>query len=78
MSLVVLEQSSMRSTLLIVSHLRSDSDAYPHTFRGGVHLAQGYAGCGGNMPQPVPVVQCSGTDEEERWITALLHGVLQA
>ena len=32
MSLVVLVQSSMRSTLLIVSHLRIDSDAYPHHF----------------------------------------------
>ena len=54
MSLVVLVQSSMRSVLLIVSHLRSDSDAYPTTFGGGAPLTLGYAGCRGNMPQPAP------------------------
>ena len=48
------------------------------TFGGGAHLTPGYAGCGGDMPQPVSVVQCSGTGEKEIWITALLHGFLQA
>ena len=33
MSLVVLVQSSMRSALLIVSHLRSNSDAFRHFWR---------------------------------------------
>ena len=78
-SLVVLVQSSMRSTLPIVSHLRSDSNAYPTSFGGGAHLTPGYAGCGGDMPQPVPVVQQhGGTGEKERWITALLHGFSHA
>ena len=47
-------------------------------FGGGAHLPLGYAGCWGNTPQPVPLVQHGGTGEEERWITVLLCGLSQA
>ena len=50
----------------------------PTTFGGGAHLTPGYVGCGGDTPQPVPMVQHSGIGEEERWIAALLHRFLQA
>ena len=50
----------------------------PTAFGGSAHLTLGYAGCGGNMPQPVPMVQCGGTGEKEGWITALLCGFWQA
>ena len=46
----------------------------PTAFGGGVC----FTGCGGDTPQPVPIVQCGGIGEEERWITVLLHGFLQA
>ena len=42
-----------------------------------MHLTQRHAGCGGNMPQPVPMVQCSGTGLEKRWNSVLLHRLLQ-
>ena len=48
------------------------------TFGGGARLTQGYAGCGGNMPQPVPMVQCGGASVEKGWITVLLCRLLQA
>ena len=47
------------------------------TSGGGVCLTLGYAGCGGDMPQSVHMVQHGGTGEKERWITALLHIFLQ-
>ena len=34
--------------------------------------------CRGHLPQPIPMVQCSGTGEEEGWYAALLHGFPQA
>ena len=50
----------------------------PTTFGGGADLAPEYVGCGGDTPQPVPIVQHGGTGEEERWIAVLLCGILQA
>ena len=50
----------------------------PSTFGGDACLTLGYAGCRGNTPQPVPMVQCSCAGEKERWITVLLHRFLQA
>ena len=41
-------------------------------------LTQGYAGCWGNMPQPVPMVQCGGVGAEKGWITLLLCRLPQA
>ena len=48
------------------------------TFGGGACLIQGHAGCGGDMPQPVPMVQHSGASVEKGWITTLLCRLLQA
>ena len=50
MSLVVLVQLSMRSALSIVSHLRSDSDKYPHHFWRRCVPCSRYAGCGVMCP----------------------------
>ena len=38
----------------------------PTAFGGGAHLTPGYAGCGGDTPKPVPMVQLGGTGEKER------------
>ena len=52
--------------------------AYSSTAAGaGVHLTPGYVGCRGHMPQPITMVQCCGTGEEERWDTTLLCRFLQ-
>ena len=63
---------------MIVNPLKSDSDAFFHCFGGGAHLSQGYAGHGGDMPQPVPMVQHGGVGAEKGWITLLLCRLLQA
>ena len=41
-------------------------------------LDEVHAGCGGDMPQPVPLVQCSGIGLEKGWNSAFLHGFLWA
>ena len=53
----------------------TDSEPFKEQFR--CIPTPGYARCRGDMSQPVPMVQHSGTGEKERWITALLHGILQ-
>ena len=64
---------------MIVSPLKSNSDAFlHHFFRAGVYLSQGYAGHGCNTPQPVPIVQCSGVGAEKGWIIPLLCRLSQA
>ena len=45
---------------------------------GGTHFTLGYVGHGGDPSQPITMVQCSGTGEEEGWDAALLRVLLQA
>ena len=49
----------------------------PTTFGGGACLTHGHAGHGGDMPQPVPMVQHSGVGAEKGWISTLCR-LLQA
>ena len=39
-------------------------------------FALGYVGCRCNLPQPISLVQCHGTGEEEGWYAVLLCGFL--
>ena len=48
------------------------------TAGGGAHFTLGYVGCGGHTSQPIAMVQCCGTGEEERWDAMLLCRFLQA
>ena len=43
-----------------------------------MHLTQRHAECGGNTPQPVPMVQHSGIGSEKGWNSALLCRFPQA
>ena len=47
-------------------------------FGEGACLTLVYAGCGGDMPKPVPMVQHGGARVEKGWITVLLCRLLQA
>ena len=47
-------------------------------FGGGACLTQGYNGCRGNTPQPVPMVQHGSDSVEKGCITAVLCRLPQA
>ena len=63
---------------MIVNPSKSDSDTYLHHFWRRCTPRSGTAGCGGDTPQPVPMVQCSGASVGKGWITVLLCRLLQA
>ena len=67
-------QLSTKSASTIVSPLKSGSGAFLHHFWMRYTLTQRHAGCGGNMPQSVPMVQCSSISSEKGWNSALLCG----
>ena len=77
-NLVALVWLSMRFKSPTASHLRSGLVHSSATTRRGARLALGYVGCRGHMPQPIAMVQCCGTGEEERQDAMLLCRFLQA
>ena len=43
-----------------------------------MHLTQEYAGCEGDTPQPVPVMQCGGIGSEKGWKSTFLRRFMKA